>query len=519
MAKKIKVKPILEMRYAGSSYNDIVVSKRVSKHTAIAVCNAAAKLSLDTVRANNLSEEELYEMLFPDKVAADAVFEPVDYEYVHSELKRTGVTLKLLHDEYSDECRRKGKVSVSYTKYCRGYSQFTGSRNIASHLEHKPGDRIEVDWSGPTMHYLEPSGKKITVYLFVADLVYSRLAYVEPCLHMDMTNWLRCNINMWQYYGGVSRILVCDNLKTGIVEHPKHGEIILTKDYESLSEHYNTAILPADVKSPRQKNSTEGTVGDIATSIIAKLRNIEFHSFNALCVAVAQKLEEHNNAPFQKRDGSRRSAFEAEEKQYLKPLPSIPYDFGIWVYGRKVQLNCHVAFEKNFYSCPHEHVGKIVDLRVTPSVISIYLNDTRIKTHARFAPGIKNKYRTDAADMPKDSQFSEWTEERIMAWATRIGSATATTVQRILESRPVVEQAFNSALAVLRMSSQYNSTRLEKACEMALQSVPSPRYHHLRAILSSGQDISYQAEKQKAAVNVRGCLRGSDYYKNLEEVK
>lgn len=120
-----------------------------------------------------------------------------------------------------------------------------------------------MDWSGPTMSYCDRKRRKsVTVYLFVADLVYSRLAYVEPTLRMDQMSWMNCSINMWEFYGGASRIIVCDNLKTGVVTHPKEGEVVLNSEYEALASYYRTAILPAAVKAPRQKNSTEGTVGE-----------------------------------------------------------------------------------------------------------------------------------------------------------------------------------------------------------------------------------------------------------------
>ena len=216
--------------------------------------------------------------------------------------------------------------------------------------------------------------KSVTVYLFVADLVYSRLAYVEPTLRMDQMSWMNCSINMWEFYGGASRIIVCDNLKPGVVTHPKEGEVVLNSEYEALASYYRTAILPAAVKAPRQKNSTEGTVGDIATSIIAKLRNRRFYSFQDLRDGVLQKLKEHNEASFEKRGGSRLEVFVNEEKDCLRPLPAVRYEIGGWVYGRKVQLNSHVQFEKNFYSCPCEYIGRKVDLRVTPSSVSIHLD-------------------------------------------------------------------------------------------------------------------------------------------------
>lgn len=518
MARKIDVKLILELRQSGLSMNDIARGNHISKHSVCSVCRTAERLGLTKEEISQSSNETLYKKFFPQKKTSQEFYAPVDYEYVHKELLKPGVTLKLLHEEYMDDCKKNGIVYAGYTKFCDDYSIFAGTRKFANHIYHKPGDRIEVDWSGPTMFFFDRfTGKKITVYLFCADLVYSRLAYVEPCLSMNQQNWIQCHVNMYKYYGGVSRVLICDNLKQGITSHPREGEIVLTESYRALAEYYNTGILPAAVKAPRQKNSTEGTVGNIATDIIAKLRKYEFTSFNSLRQAVAEKLEEHNNASFQKRIGSRRSVFEEEEKQSLRPLPEIPFEIGLWIYGRKVQLNSHVVFEKNFYSFPHEHIGKTVDLKVTQGTVEIYLGGQRIKTHVRFPAGTSNKYRTDLNDMPKGSGFMEWTADRILSWSENIGLATKTVVERILDSKTVPEQGFNSALSVLRLSTSYSSERLEKASELALKTVYSPRYHNIKPILASNQDKSYVALNQQRARDAKGRLRGSNYYKQQKE--
>jgi len=518
MTRKIKVKHILELRYSGMSINNIAAGSHISKHSVCTVCKLADSLELNKKQVDGLSEEFLYMLLFPNKKASQQFYEPVDYEMVHKELLRPGVTLKLLHEEYQDECREKGTIAVSYSKFCDDYSKYAGNHKFANHIYHKPGDRIEVDWSGPTMHYIDRNtGKKVTVYLFCSDLVYSRLAYVEPCLSMDQQNWLQCHVNMYNYYGGVSRILVCDNLKTGITSHPREGEVTVAANYDALAEHYGTGLMPAGVKQPRQKNSAEGTVGNIGTDIIAKLRDYTFTSFFQLRAAVSTELEKHNNVPFQKRNGCRRSVFETEEKEFLKPLPATPFEIGKWIYGRKVQINSHVVYEKNFYSFPHQYIGRNVDLKVTQNTVEIYLDNVRIKTHVRIASGLSNKYRTDVSDLPKGSGFMEWTAERILSWGSRIGFATNEVVKRILESRTVPEQGFNSALAILRLSNSYTPERVEKACELSLKTIRIPRYHNIKAILSSNQDESYVSTMQRKAQTAKGRLRGADYYKKQQE--
>lgn len=127
---------------------------------------------------------------------------------------------------------------------------------------------------------------------------------------------------------------VCDNLKTGVVRHPWDGEVVLNEAYEALGRHYVTAIMPTGVRKPKQKASVEGTCGKVATAIVARLRNESFATLADLNDAISVKLDEFNAAPFQKRDGSRRSVFDEVEAGFLTPLPDVPFEVCSWVYGR-----------------------------------------------------------------------------------------------------------------------------------------------------------------------------------------
>lgn len=513
MSRKIDVRRILDEKIKGLSNNEIARQWRISRHSVGYVVRRGVELGLlPDGPSPEMDDESLYRLFFPDKVDMDEIHAPVDFEYVHKELNRTGVTLKLLWKEYKADCICSGKVAMSYQKFCRRYSAFYSSRGFADHIIHKAGDRIEVDWSGPTMHYASPAtGKSVTVYLFVADLVSSRLAYVEPVLLMDEKNWLQCHVNMWNYYGGVTRLLVCDNLLTGVQHHPREGEIVLTREYERLVEHYGTAIMPCQPRRPRQKNSTENTVYNVALAIIAKLRNIEFRSFSEIRKAVAEKLEELNNEPFEKRLGSRRSDFEENERKMLRPLPAVPYEVGTWVWNRKVQPNCHVSYMRNWYSVPSRLLGRCVDLRITTREVQVFEKDRLVKRHVLFSPDVVNHYSTDPSDMPHGAGFVEWDADRIMRWARSIGPSTTIVVERILASRTVVEQAFNSALAVLRMTKRYRKEDVERASGVALGQFASPRYHHLKAILASEAVRMENAPDDSTS----GILKGSDYFKSF----
>lgn len=400
MANKIKVKLILELRAAHMSRNSIASTRHMSKNSVSDVLHIADSLHLTFEDIKDKDEEEVYRMFYPDKHAVENMYRVPDYDSIHKELKRVGVTLKLLHQEYCDNCKTNEDIPVGYTKFCDGYADFTIGNKLTNHLLHKPGIITEVDWSGPTMSYVDTStGEIITAYLFVATLPYSQYSYVEPCLDMKQDTWLRCHIHMYEFFDGVTIRTVCDNLKTGVILHPKQGDIVLNDHYEALGSHYMTAIMPAGVRKPKQKASVEGTVGKVATAIIAKLRNKAFYSFQELKSGIAHKLLEFNNEPFQKREGSRRSVYQ-EEKHYLQKLPAIRYEIAKWIYGRKVNLDCHIVYEKNRYSCPYQHVGKEADLKITDTTIEIYVKGERVATHNRFPDYVSNRYSTHDEDMP-----------------------------------------------------------------------------------------------------------------------
>lgn len=515
MANKINVKLILELRDAHMSQRSIASTRHMSMHSVGDVFHIADEKNITYKDVRDMDENEVYRMFFPDKYTVENLYEEPDYDLVHKELSRTGVTLKLLWEEYRDRCLEANKIPMGYTKFCEGYGKHVTVNKLTNHLDNKPGAKTEVDWSGPTMSYVDTStGEIMTVYLFVATLPYSQYSYVEPARDMKMDTFIRCHIHMYDYFKGVTTRLICDNLKTGVVSHPREGEIVLTADYEALGQHYMTAIMPAGVKKPKQKASVEGTVGKVATAIIAKLRNEVFYSFEDLKAAVSKKLYDFNHENFQKREGSRYEAY-LDEKEYLHPLPDIPYEISTWVYGRTVNLDFHVVFEKNRYSCPYQYVRKTVDLRVTDTTVEIYHKDQRIATHNRFSAGRKNQYSTHPEDMPEKFKVTPWDDVRIKNWASAIGPYTAMAVNRIFEGVYIKEQGYNPALAVLRLSKTYSEDRLETACEFAItKGIKKPRYHHLKAILAANQDKTYLEAKNASGPDddSMGYLRGSEYY-------
>lgn len=516
MVRKIKAKLVLRLRAEGLTGRQIA-AQGMSRHSVAAVIDAADREGVGWDDVADLEEAAVYARLFPGRGEHESVHAQPDWERVHRELARVGVTLKLLHGEYVDACRAKGETAMGYDRFCKTYQRHVLVAGASSRVGHKAAQTVEVDWSGPTMVLTDPvTGQQTRVYLFVAALPFSRYAFVEPALDMRQDAWLRAHVAMFDWFGGSVPRVVPDNLKTGVIKHPAEGEVVLNDAYRELAAHYSAAVLPGRVRKPKDKSSVENTVGNIATWVIAALRDHQFGTLPELRAAVYERVTAYNAEPFQKRAGSRLSVFEAEERPLLRPLPVVRFEIARWFYGRRVQRNGHVVFERNFYSVPAAHIGAGVDLRVTDTTIDIFSGGDRVTSHLLAPVGVVNEYRTHDGDLPDGSRYRQWDAARVREWAARIGENTTTVVNRIFEAVPVEEQGLDPALAVLRLTRRYSAARVEAAAGIALKSrVRSPRYAHLRPILDTHQDQRGRGpwfEPSDPADPPTGYVRGADYY-------
>lgn len=512
MAKKIRAKLVLELLHDGLSGREIRQTRRIAPQSIKKVREAAEERGITWERVEGMSEDDVYDMLFPDQAAAREACAQVDYDYVHAELQKVGVNLTLLYEEYVDEAKAEGLASKSYTTFTRGYSEYVIAKNVTNHLEHKPAQAMEVDWSGAKMRLVDPFTAEVTrVSLFVAVLPYSQCTYVEATLDMKQNTWLKCHVNAWDYFGGVAVRTICDNLKTGVTARPRDGEVVLNDAYEALGRHYRTAIMPTQVRKPKQKASVEGAVGKMATAVIARLRNREFHTLGELNSAIREQLAAFNARPFQKREGSRKLVFDEVESAFLEPLPDVPFEVCDWVYGRTVALNFHVSFEKNCYSVPSRLVGKKVDLKVTDSTVQAYFGGERVASHPRLPGCLSYRYQTDPAHMPAGFDRPAWDEARMTGWAREVGPATADVVARIFGVVDIKEQAYNPVLAVLNLSKAYSEPELEAACEYALTKTPNPRCKFLKTVLASNAAKAKPDEGCDESSS-GGYIRGEGYY-------
>lgn len=251
MVRKIRAKLVLRLRAEGFSGRQIA-AQGMSRHSVAAVLEAADREGVGFDDVADLDEVAVYARLFPGRGEHESVHAQPDWQVVHRELARVGVTLKLLHGEYVDRCRAEGATAMGYDRFCKNYAQHVLVAGAASRVGHKAGQSVEVDWSGPTMQLTDPvSGQVRRVFLFVGTLPFSRYAFVEPTLDMRQDSWLRAHVAMFTWFGGSVPRIVPDNLKTGVVKHPAEGEVVLNDAYRELAAHYSAAVLPGRVRKPK----------------------------------------------------------------------------------------------------------------------------------------------------------------------------------------------------------------------------------------------------------------------------
>lgn len=512
----INYREILRLNAQGISGRSIALSCECSRNTVSQVIARAMEYNVQWPLGSEMSDLDLEKKLFPEKASDAPTRKYPDYEYIDREMLRNGVTLKLLWNEYCEDCRRCKELPLMYSQFCFHYQKHAEKKRATMHIPRKPGEQLEVDWAGDPAYIVDrDTGEMLPCYIFVGVLNFSMYAYVEAFLSMDMEAWITAHVNMYRFFGGVTRMLIPDNLKTG-VECSDWYTPKINKTYHEMAEHYNTAVIPARVKAPKDKPGAEGTVGNISTWITAALRNEKFFSLEELNREIRNRLDAFNRRLFQKKEGSRYSVFLSDEKPFLAPLPSAPYELAQWKQAT-VQFNYHISVDKMQYSVPYEYIKQKVDIRLTHSIVEVFYNNTRICSHKRLY-GYPGQYSTMEIHMPEDHQkYIKWNGERFIEWAEKIGPNTTVTVKSILASYKVEQQGYKSCMGLLKLADKYSVHRLEAACKKALTYTPHPSYKSVKNILATGQDKtpdepSSKSDNSKPDDHGHGYTRGAGYY-------
>jgi transposase len=455
-----------------------------------------------------LDDTALEALLFPKGPVPEPNRPLPDWNRVHRELRRPGVTLMLLWHEY----REDHPDGYSYSQFCLHYRAFQRHLDLPMRQEHRAGEKLFVDFPGARLAIYDRRSGAVAfeAELFVAVLGASNFLHAEAVRSQGLEHWIGAHVHTFEALGCVPRVVVCDNLRAGVTRAHRY-EPDVNATYEEMAAHYGVAIIPTRRGKPRDKAKVEAGVLLAERWVLARLRNRRFYSLAEANTAIADCVAAINERPFRKMPGSRRSWFEELERPVMRPLPATRYEFARWRIGLKVNIDYHVESNHHYYSVPYQLVGARVDVRVTASTVEVFHASRRVASHRRDdTPG---RHTTDPAHMPvAHRRHAEWSPSRIVAWANQTGPATAALAQAILASRPHPEQGYRSCLGIIRLADRYGAERVEAACERAL-AVRALSYRSVESILRHGLDSQPPLRAGPARTHPHHPnLRGAAYY-------
>ena len=508
-----KIREMLRLKFGVTpplSNRQVAASCRVSPSTVSELMSRFKVCGLTWPLADEVGDETLEAQLYPEKPRPESKAVPTpDWAYVQKELRRKGVTEQLLWEEY----RKEHPDGYSYSWFCHSYRQWRSLVDPAMRQTHRLGEKCFVDYAGQTVWVVTNplTGEGRAAQVFVGALGASNYTYAEATWSQDLPNWLRSHVRMFAYFGGVSELIVPDNLRSGVTKADWY-EPDINIAYAELAAHYGVAVVPTRVARPKDKAKVENAVLVAERWILAALRNRVFYSLDELNAAIGVLLEQLNDRPFQKLQGCRRSVFLEQEKPMLSPLPAEPFIYAQWKKAR-VGLDYHIDFEGHYYSVPHTLIHQLLDVRATSETVEMFSRQQRVAIHRRSDQ--QGQHTTLAEHMPpKHRKMREWSPERLAAWAAKAGPKTRAFVEELMASKAHELQGLRSCLGVVRLASKFGTDRVEAACERALR-VRALTYKSVRSILEKNLDRLDDNGIQPqvpGAVHHRN-VRGASYYR------
>ena len=497
-----RIKEVLRLKLdAQLSHQQIAAALGISKGAVTKYVGLAAVAGLDWNAVKDIDEVDLQRRLLVAPERPRDHVQP-DYGRLHHELRRKGMTLMLLWEEYRADYA--DSHTYAYSQFCENYRRFARQLKRSMRQIHRAGEKLFIDYAGPTIGLTDGS----RAHIFVAALGASSYTFACATPRETMADWLDSTVKALCFYGGVPQLIIPDNPKAMIANanryEPRSNDTVL-----DFARHYGTSILPARPYHPQDKAKAESAVQIVERWIMARLRHQQFGSVHEVNIAIAPLLRRLNDKPFQKLPGSRASSFAELDAPALLPLPLQRYEMAYFK-SVKVHIDYHVEVDHHRYSVTHNLVGQVLEARVTSTVVELLHRGERVASHARNSR--KGGFTTVVAHMPAAHRaHMAWTPQRLIDWGRDIGTATAELVTRLMAENRHPEHGYRACLGLLSLAKRYGKLRLEAASMLALQ-IGACRYRHVRDILANNRDQSTPPASNDWVSPDHIHLRGPDYY-------
>lgn len=386
-----QIKQLLLLHQQGKGKKTIARMLGMSKTTVKVYLNKLQSLTSSVKGGKPLTIAELVALENP---VLEAKFHPgtpaykdnryehfkVNLDYYLNELKRTGVSKRLLWEEY----RGQYPDGYGYSQFCYHLQQQQIASSPSMVLEHKPAEKLYIDFAGKKLCYMDKeTGEPIECQVFIACLPFSDYSFAMAVRSQSIVDFLYALACCLLYFGGVPQALVPDNLKAAVIKANRY-EPAINKALEDFANHYGTTVVPARAKKPQDKALVENQVKLIYSRVYARLRNMQFFDLHSLNQAIAERIKSHNQTRMQQKPWCREEKFLAEEKKLLAPLPAQRFEMKSYN-ELLVAKNNHIYLSENkhYYSVPYKLIGSKVKVIYTRSMVYIFSKGKQVAVHIR----------------------------------------------------------------------------------------------------------------------------------------
>ena len=505
-----KIREVLRLKFElDLSVRQISKSTQVSRPSVTDYLHRFAMSGLPWPLPVELADADIEARLFRTKPVLPAALRPApDWAQVNQEMRRKGVTLFLLWQEY----KAGQPEGFLYSWFCVRYREWAGKLDAVMRQEHLAGEKCFVDYCGHTMPVTDrDTGEIRQAQIFVGVMGASNYTYAEATFSQTLPDWIGSHIRMLEYFGAAPEILVPDNLKSGVSKTCRY-EPDTNPSYYDFANHYGIAVIPARSRKPRDKAKVECGVLIVERWILACLRNRTFFSLAELNAAIGELLARLNLRPFKKLTGCREMLFRSVDYPVMRALPVARHVFSEW---KKVRmgLDYHIEIDGRYYSAPHTLIGKQLDVNYSEYVVEMLHRGQRIASHARLH-GNARRYSTQSEHMPKGHrEMASFTPERIVHWAASVGIHTSKLIDALIERKQHPQQAFRAAVGIIRLGKRYGNERVEAACRRAY-STNAISYSSVDSILKHRLDeLPLPQDTQPSSLPLfHDNVRGPEYF-------
>ena len=470
------IKEVLRLKYLGNLSNRNIETLGIASKSAVSNFTTRFKKSgLEINEALAMQEQQLLAMLFPElkQYQKTSTTKPhPDWNYIHTELSKKGMTRQLLWEEYKEQ----HPDGYGYSQFKEYYNRYKKQLNPSMRQIHYAGDKLFVDFSGVSVPITDAiSGKVKKAQIFVAVLGASGYTFVYAVMSQNTEDFIECHNKAFSFYGGVPNQIVPDNLKAAVISHTRK-KVILNESYADMARHYKVAIVPARPYHPKDKGKVEAGVKGCQRWILMKLRHQTFFDLNELNRAIASLLDDYNNKVIRRLGKSRRELFEMIDKPALHPLRDKEY-----IYRKHkrltVGIDYHIELDGNGYSVPYTYLGKKVDIWYSKKQVTVSYKGEVIAVHTKISHPYQDSTLKEHMPPKHQYQYEKYNPQRILNWAQSIGKETTALMQKIMKHHSHPVRGYKSCMAILNFSKTYGDEALEltctKACKLNIYSVAS----------------------------------------------